>query len=230
MENTAMMTEKKNPPIPFFEGLSAQQRQDMFAGGVSKTAERGQKIFFDGDRATGFYVILSGKVKIFKLAPEGKEQILHVFGPGEPFGEVPTFANDVFPAHAEAVEKTRLLFFSREGFIRQIRQDPDLAMGMLATLARRLLHMTRLVESLSLQNVSTRLAAYLVQLSEVQKQAATVQLDINKGQLASLLGTVPETLSRALNRLTSQNLIKVQGRQITILNREGLQKWEETGL
>ncbi|HAJ27926.1 MAG TPA: transcriptional regulator [Syntrophus sp. (in: bacteria)] len=225
-----MMTEKKKPPIPFFEGLSAQQQRDMFAVGISKTAERGQKIFFDGDRATGFYIVLSGKVKIYKLAPEGKEQILHVFGPGEPFGEVPTFANDVFPVHAQAVEKTNLLFFPRESFLGQIRQDPDLAMGMLATLSRRLLHMTKLVESLSLQNVSTRLAAYLVQLSEAQKQAATVRLDINKGQLASLLGTVPETLSRALNRLTNQNLIKVQGRQITIINRAGLDEWEETGL
>lgn len=201
----------------------------MLAIGVSRRVDKGQKIFLDGDKATGFYIILSGKVKIYKLAPDGKEQILHVFGPGEPFGEVPTFANAVFPAHAEAVAKTQLLFFSREGFIRQIRRDPDLAMGMLATLSRRLLHMTKLVESLSLQNVSTRLAAYLVQLSEVQKQAVTVQLDINKGQLANFLGTVPETLSRALNRLTNQNLIQVQGRRITILDRAGLQEWEEKG-
>jgi CRP/FNR family transcriptional regulator, dissimilatory nitrate respiration regulator len=98
---------------------------------------------------------------------------------------------------------------------------------MLGTLSHRLLHMTKLVESLSLKDVSTRLAAYLVQLSADQGQAATVQLDINKGQLASLLGTVPETLSRALNRLVNQNLIKVEGRQITILNRKGLHEWEE---
>jgi len=218
------------PSISFFEGLSGPQQADMLAIGVSRRVEKGQTIFLDGDKATGFYIILTGKVKIYKLAPEGKEQILHVFGPGEPFGEVPTFANAVFPAHAGAVENTRLLFFPRESFIRQIRQDPDLAMGMLATLSRRLLHMTKLVESLSLQNVSKRLAAYLVQLSEAQMQAATVQLDMNKGQLASFLGTIPETLSRALNRLTNQNLIKVQGRRITILNRAGLQGWEEKGL
>lgn len=217
------------PRISFFEGLSGPQQAEMFAIGVTRRVEKGQTIFIDGDKATGFYIILAGKVKIYKLAPEGKEQILHVFGPGEPFGEVPTFANAFFPAHAEAVEKTELLFFHRESFIRQIRQDPDLAMGMLAILSRRLLHMTKLVESLSLQNVSTRLAAYLVRLSEDQKQAATVQLDMNKGQLASYLGTVPETLSRALNRLTSQNLIKVQGRRITIYDRAGLQAWEEKG-
>lgn len=224
-----MTSEKKIPAISFFEGLSGEQQASMIAIGVSRRVEKGQTIFLDGDRATGFYIVLSGKVKIYKLAPEGKEQILHVFGAGEPFGEVPTFANAFFPAHAEAVEKTRLLFFPREAFLGQIRKDPDLAMGMLATLSRRLLHMTRMVEGLSLQNVSTRLAAYLVRLSEDQKQAATVQLDINKGQLASLLGTVPETLSRALNRLISQNLIQVQGRRITILDRTGLQAWEEKG-
>ncbi len=198
--------------------------------GVSRRVAKGQTIFLDGDKATGFYVILTGKVKIYKLAPEGKEQILHVFGAGEPFGEVPTFANAVFPAHAEAIEKTQLLFLPRESFIRQISQDPDLAMGMLATLSRRLLHMTKLVESLSLQNVSKRLAAYLLRLSEGQKQAAAVQLDMNKGEVASYLGTIPATLSRALNRLTNQNLIEVQGRRIIILDRAGLQAWEEQGL
>ncbi|MDQ1278609.1 MAG: Transcriptional regulator [Thermodesulfobacteriota bacterium] len=218
------------PSISFFEGLSGSQQAEMLAMGVSRRVEKGQTIFLDGDKATGFYVVLTGKVKIYKLAPEGKEQILHVFGAGEPFGEVPTFANAVFPAHAEAIEKTQLLFFPRESFIRKIRQDPDLAMGMLATLSRRLLHMTKLVESLSLQNVSKRLAAYLVRLSEGQKQAAAVQLDMNKGEVASYLGTIPETLSRALNRLTNQNLIKVQGRRITILDRAGLQEWEEKGL
>ncbi len=218
------------PSISFFEGLSGSQQAKMLAMGVSRRVAKGQTIFLDGDKATGFYVVLTGKVKIYKLAPEGKEQILHVFGAGEPFGEVPTFANAVFPAHAEAIEKTQLLFFPRESFIRQIRQDPDLAMGMLATLSRRLLHMTKLVESLSLQNVSKRLAAYLVRLSEGQKQAAAVQLDMNKGEVASYLGTIPATLSRALNRLTNQNLIKVQGRRITILDRAGLQEWEEKGL
>jgi len=224
-----MASGEKLPTIPFFAGLSERQQTDMLAGGVSRRVEKGQAIFLDGDRATGFYIVLSGRVKIYKLGPDGKEQILHVFGPGEPFGEVPTFADAVFPAHAEAVENTRLLFFSRENFIRQIRRDPDLAMGMLATLSRRLLHMTRLVESLSLQNVSTRLAAYLIKLSEDQRQAATVELDINKGQLAGLLGTVPETLSRALNRLTNRGLIKVEGRRITILDRAGLQSWEDKG-
>jgi CRP/FNR family transcriptional regulator, dissimilatory nitrate respiration regulator len=224
-----MASGKLLPNIPFFEGLSGSQQADMLAMGVSRRVEKGQTIFLDGDQATGFYIVLTGKVKIYKLAPEGKEQILHIFGPGEPFGEVPTFANAVFPAHAEAIEKTQLLFFPRESFIRQIRRDPDLAMGMLATLSCRLLHMTKLVESLSLQNISKRLATYLIRLSEVQKQAAAVQLDMNKGELASYLGTIPETLSRALNRLTNQKLIKVQGRRITILDRAGLQKGEEKG-
>jgi CRP/FNR family transcriptional regulator, dissimilatory nitrate respiration regulator len=222
-----MVSGNKLPVIPFFEGLSGPQQADMLAIGVSRKIEKGQTIFLDGEKAAGFYIVISGKVKIYKLAPEGKEQILHVFGPGEPFGEVPTFANASFPAHAKAVEKTRLLFFPRESFIRQIRQDPDLAMVMLGTLSHRLLHMTKLVESLSLKDVSTRLAAYLVQLSADQGQSAKVQLEINKGQLASFLGTVPETLSRALNRLINQNLIKVEGRQITILNRKGLHGWEE---
>jgi len=194
---------------------------------TSRTTSRGQPVFFEGDQALGFFIVLSGRVKISKLSPEGKEQILHLIGPGDPFGEVPMFAGGRFPANAVALEDTELLFFSRERFMDLIGRHPVLAMNMLAFLAQRLVHLTRLVENLSLKEVHERLAAYLLHMSHIQNDSDTIRLDIHKGQLASLLGTIPETLSRILTRFHNEDLIAVEGRNIRIRNRQELRKMVE---
>ena len=212
------------PPIPLFQGLSEEQKGQLSALAIRRTVLRGQQIFFEGDKADGFYIPLTGRVKIAKLSPEGKEQILHLMGPGDPFGEVPMFADGFFPANAVALEDTAVLFFPRGAFVEMISGHPALAMNMLASLSQRLVHLTRLVENLSLREVHERLAAYLLHLSDRQNHPETIHLDINKGQLASFLGTIPETLSRILTRLHNDGLIEVSGRDIRILNRASLQK------
>lgn len=212
------------PPIPLFQGLSEEQKGQLSSLAIRRAVLRGQQIFYEGDKADGFYILLSGRVKIAKLSPEGKEQILHLMGPGDPFGEVPMFAGGLFPANAMALEDAEVLFFPRIAFAEVISRHPALAMNMLASLSQRLVHLTRLVENLSLREVHERLAAYLLHLSDRQNQSDTIRLDINKGQLASFLGTIPETLSRILTRLHNDELIEVEGRNIRILNRPGLQK------
>ncbi|WP_456432616.1 Crp/Fnr family transcriptional regulator [Thermosulfuriphilus sp.] len=180
-------------------------------------------IFAEGDEALGFYVVLSGRVKIFKVAPSGKEQILHIFGPGEPFGEVAVFSGGRFPAYAQTLEASHLLYFPRKDFVHLIQQEPSLALNMLAVLSRRLRQFTAMIEALALKEVSERLAAYLLLLEERQKNNP-IRLDINKGQLASLLGTTPETISRVFTRLAREGYIEVDGRQIELANRQALQE------
>src|SRR5512143_1219627 len=99
--------------VPLFNGLTGEQLEELTDIVVDQTLARGQSIFSEGDDAAGFFVVASGRVKIFKLSPDGKEQILHIFGSGEPFGEVPMFAGGHFPASAEAIEKSRVFFFPR---------------------------------------------------------------------------------------------------------------------
>ena len=96
--------------IPLFQDLPQEQLQGLFRIAEDRTYTRGQEIFADGDPGIGFYVTLAGRVKIFKVSPEGKEQILHLLEPGEPFGEVPVFSGQNFPAHAEALEKSRIFY------------------------------------------------------------------------------------------------------------------------
>jgi len=215
--------------IPLFEGLARKYLEDLAMIVTEQGVSRGQAIFSEGEEGTGIYVMSSGRVKIFKLSWEGKEQILHIFGPGEPFGEVPVFAGQRFPANAEAMDDGRILFFPRNAFIDLIRKNPDLALNMLSMLSMRLRRFTALIEDLSLKEVPGRLAAYLLYLSERESGATHLELDISKGQLASLLGTIPETLSRVLGRMKDQGLIEVRGPIIRIHDLEALRDLTETG-
>jgi len=190
---------------------------------------KGETIFSEGEEGNGFYVGITGRVKIFKLSAEGKEQILHFFGPGDPFGEVPVFTGQHFPANAEAIEESRVLFFPRKSFTDLIRRNPSLALNMLAILSKRLRRFAGLIDDLSLKEVPGRLAAYLLYLSDQNKGSKNLELTITKAQLASLLGTIPETLSRILGKLSGQGLIETDGRRIRILNPEALQELAESG-
>jgi CRP/FNR family transcriptional regulator len=215
--------------IPAFNGLSEDQLKEIQNIAVDRRFEKGEIIFSEGDEGSGFYVVVAGQVKVFKLSPEGKEQILHIFGPGNPVGEVAVFAGRSFPANAEAIAAARLLFFPRSAFLDLISDNPSLALKMLAVLSMRLRQFTVQIENLSLKEVPGRLASYLIVLSEEQKNEETVILPISKGQLASLLGTIPETLSRIFAKMSAQNLIAVQGSRIRLLDRPGLEEVSEQG-
>jgi CRP/FNR family transcriptional regulator len=215
--------------IPAFNGLSENQLREIRSIAVDRRFEKGEIIFSEGDKGNGFYVVVGGQVKIFKLSPEGKEQILHIFGSGDPVGEVAVFAGRSFPANAEAITASRLLFFPRPAFLELISANPSLAMKMLAVLSMRLRRFTIQIENLSLKEVPGRLATYLIVLSEEQQNEEEVSLPISKGQLASLLGTIPETLSRIFAKMSAQGLITVEGRRIRLLDRLGLEDVSEQG-
>jgi CRP/FNR family transcriptional regulator len=214
---------------PLFGGLSGEQLSHIRGISQEKTYKRGEALFWEGDPGIGFYVVIGGKVKVYKTSSEGKEQILHIYGPGHPVGEVPVFSGSHFPANAMAIEKSRLLFFPRKDFIDLISKHPSLALNMLAILSVRLRQFTVQVENLSLKEVPGRLASYLIYLTQEQDNAQIVTLPISKGQLASLLGTIPETLSRIFNKMTLHQLISVQGSKITLVDREGVEDLSSGG-
>jgi CRP-like cAMP-binding protein len=215
--------------VPLFEGLPPGQIEDLAMIVTDQVFRKGETIFSEGEDGNGFYVVITGRVKIFKLSPEGKEQILHFFGPGEPFGEVPVFAGQHFPANAEALEESRIFFFSRKSFVDLVKRNPSLALNMLAVLSKRLRRFAALIDDLSLKEVPGRLAAYLLYLSDQYKGSKDLELPITKTQLASLLGTIPETLSRILGKLSSQGLIETDGRRVRILEKEALRDLAESG-
>jgi CRP/FNR family transcriptional regulator len=215
--------------IPIFNGLPQSHLHEIKHIAINKHFDKGEFIFAEGDQGSGFFVVVEGQVKIFKLSSEGKEQILHIFGPGEPFGQVAMFAGHLFPANAASITKSHLLFFPRQAFVALIAGDPQLAMQMLAVMSKRLRQFTIQIESLSLKEVPGRLASYLIYLAHEQQKEDEVTLPISKGQLASLLGTIPETLSRIFARMNSQGFIEVDGPIIRLINRAGLEELAEHG-
>lgn len=215
--------------IPFFSDLPENQLNEIRKMAIDRMFNKGEAIFFEGDEGNGFFVVVEGLVKIFKVSTEGKEQILHIFGPGEPVGEVPGFSGEHFPANAEALAKSHLLFFPKSAFVDLIAGNPSLALNMLGVLSRRLREFTGKIEHLSLKEVPGRLAAYLIYLADEQENEDFVTLTISKGQLASLLGTIPETLSRIFARMSGQKLIEVTGGTIKLLDRRRLDELSELG-
>ncbi|MEW6600329.1 MAG: Crp/Fnr family transcriptional regulator [Nitrospirota bacterium] len=208
--------------IPLFLNLPADSMKMLQGILMEKEFSKGETIFSEGSEAAGFYIIMKGRVKVYKLSAEGKEQILHIVGHRELLGAVSAFAGNPYPAHADAMEKTKALFFPRNDFMALVRKEPSVAMNMMANLAMRLQHFTRMIEDLSLKEVPGRLAAYFLYLCERKGCSDIVEMDISKGQLASLLGTIPETLSRILRRLSEQGVLEVSGRSIRLKNKKAL--------
>ena len=208
--------------MPLFTGLSKAQYEALARIGIRRSFRKGERIFSEGDEGTGFYMVIDGRVKIFKVSSEGKEQILHLFGPGESFGEVSVFTGRGFPADAVTALQTTVLFFPRMAFTALIQKDPALALNMLGQLSMRLRHFAGLIEDLSLKEVPGRLAKYLLYLSSKDGDRE-MALDISKVQFASVLGTIRETLSRILAKMHRQGLIRLRGARILILDRRGLE-------
>ena len=219
-----MDTQKLIATIPLFEGLPDAQHEALAAIARARSYKKGDAVFSEGDEGAGFFAVVSGRIKIYKLSPEGKEQILHFFEKGEVFGEVAVFTGRGYPANAEADEKSSALFFPRRDFVHLIKGDPSLALNMLAVMSRRLHQFADLVEDLSLREVPSRLAAHLIYLSNLQDGSDDLNLQITKGQLAALLGTIPETLSRILRKMARRKLIQTDRSSIRILNRPALEE------
>lgn len=215
--------------IDLFSGLGERERTDLARLAVPRSVEKGELVFLEGDEAEGFYAVVEGSVRIYKAAPSGREHVLHVFGPGEAFGEVAVFEGKRFPASAQALTPSSVFYFPRAGFHRLISTDPDLALSMLALLSGRLRQFVRKIEELTLKDVPARLAAHLLLLRSAQN-TDTLTLDLPKSQMALYLGTVPETLSRILAKLSESGLIEVSGKTVSILDADRLAEVAEEGL
>ena len=213
---------------PLFSGLKEEDLKRIRAIALPKQVHKRAILFSEGDEAKGFFVVLSGKVKLFKVSPEGKEQILHVVSAPDAFAEAALFLEGKYPAFAEALSDTQLLFFPRREFIQLIENNPQLSINMIVSLSLFLKRFASLIEELSLREVSSRIAKYVIDLStrggKDGKSLQEVELDLSKTQLALKLGTISETLSRTLAKMKAKGMIDVQKSKILILNRKALEE------
>ena len=207
--------------MPIFSALDDQAVEQVLRQCHTISRQAGTMLFAPGEPAERFFLILTGQVKLYQLSPRGDQQILHLYGPGITFAEAAVLSGTAYPAYAEIVEEAELLVVGRTEIRRSIEANLDLALGMLAGMSAKLREFNRLIEDLSLKSVPSRLAGLLLRLAD---QAGTDRFDLHqtKRELAGQIGTIPETLSRALAKLKSASLIAVRGRNIEIRNRQAL--------
>jgi CRP/FNR family transcriptional regulator len=204
-----------------FRLLNDQQRASLAAICTIRKYRAGELVFSQGEEATAFYIVLGGKVQIYKMSREGKEMILHLFGPGDIFAEVPIFSGiPQYPANSLCTEDSEVLEIEGAGFRTLVQDHPDMALSLLSVFAQRLHKFSELIEDLSLRTVDSRLAKYLLSVSENSPDKAVIY--IHKKTLAGILGTIPETLSRTFKKLTEKGLIQVEENRIHLLNRDAL--------
>jgi CRP/FNR family transcriptional regulator, dissimilatory nitrate respiration regulator len=206
---------------PLFSGVTEEDLDNLVSICRSRQHERGDVLFSEGEEALGFYIVGTGKVKIYKLSPEGKERILHILHPGGTFAEAAIFGSGRYPAYAEPLEKSTLVFFPKRDFLTLLHEHSQIAINMIGGLSRFLRQFATQIEELTFKDVPARLARYLLDLAGPKADVA--ELPISKSQLASNLGTVSETLSRTFRKLSEDELIEVRGRSITILDRDRLE-------
>ena len=207
--------------VALFSALDDSQLRQLLDICPARSVPKGSLIFSPSQPAEQFYVILSGEIKVYKLSAGGDEQILHLYGKGKTFGEAAMWAKIRYPAHAEAIGDSTLLAVGRAALKNMLERNADIALAMLAGMSSKLREFNHLIEQLSLKEVPARLAGILLELP-AEGAINTVVLEQTKQQLAARIGTIPETLSRALKKLKDMGLIEVDGRKITILDPDSL--------
>jgi len=190
----------------------------------ARTAAAGDSIFREGEPALGFFVVLSGRVKVFKLSVSGEERILHIISEGGAVAEAVLFSGMArYPAFAEALEDTQLLYVPRRDFLDLMKRHFDLALSVLASLSEKLRFFNGLIEDLSLKSASSRLAKYFLDMA-VQLDSDRFDLDIKKNELAARLGIVPETFSRIIRHLSKKRILRLRKKHVQLLDRPRLER------
>ncbi len=208
--------------IPLFASLSEGEVQALAQRAVERRFSPDDVLFWEGEPCSGIFLLLQGSVKIFKTSPAGREMMLALDTAPTTVAELPLFDGGPFPASVRAVGPVVALFINKSDFQQVCRQFPDVALKILAVVGRRLRHLVAIVESMTFGSVTQRLARLLLDAAN-QAGSDDFDLPITHQELASRLGTVREVVSRNLARFRAQGFIRIQGHQLRILDRAGLE-------
>jgi len=214
--------------IPYFRVLSAPQRVALAGRLRSVGFGPHQRIFEEGAACTGLWIVAEGRIKVFRTSPQGREQVLHIEGPGATLGEVPLFDRAGYVASATAQTTARLLWLPRRELDALCRRHPAVALAIIAVLARRVRAFASLAGDLTLRSVRARLGRLV--LDEVgragrpTREGVEITLPGTRDEIAARVGTVREPLSRALAALAREGLVTVRGRRLVVRDVKGLEE------
>lgn len=188
-------------------------------------------LFPEGDFYTGFYVLLKGIIKVFKVSSKGKEIVVHIVRQFGAFADIPLFEGENYPVDAEALEDSLALFIPKESILELISKGPEISLKMLAGFAKRLKALVNQLENISSKGVPNRLAKYLVQLIQTSGtenlRNLFIKLTVSKSTIAAYRGIVTDTLSRTIRRFQNEHIIRVNGKKNLIRNKSKLKQLAE---
>jgi CRP/FNR family transcriptional regulator, dissimilatory nitrate respiration regulator len=203
-----------------FAGISLAELNGITAITSVKSVGKGSYLFREGDPSVGFYIVQTGSINVHRVTAAGKEQVIHVFRAGESFGEATLATDTGYPGDARALEPSQVLLVHKSGFLGLLKRQPELALRMLGSMSSHLRVLVGQLEDLTLKDVETRLANWLLKrcANPAGDQPEVVDLSMTKRVLAAELGTVSETFSRTLAKFREQKLVAVKGKAITVLS------------
>jgi CRP/FNR family transcriptional regulator len=213
---------------PLFASLTEEEMRALAARATRMQFQKDEQLFAEDDPCTGLYLVSAGKIRIFKLSPSGREQVLAVEGPGSSFAELPVFDGGNYPAAASALQDTEVIFISCKDFQNVCREHPDVALKVIAVVGARLRRLVGIIEELSFTTVRQRLISTILRLAEASrvrsKEGIHIELAKSHQDLAAELGTVRELVSRNLSRLEAEGFLNVEGRKIVVKDMPGLRR------
>ena len=207
--------------LPYFAELDPATLKTVAQAAIRRDYETGQVVFWEGEPCAGLYVVQDGWLKVVKLSPDGREQVLRIVSAGEAFNAVSVFTTAPNPATVVALEPSTVWIIQRKVMLRLLDQHPGMARRILQNLAEHVLYLVSLIEDLSLRTVEARLARHLLERASAGKLRR--HRWATQAEMAGRLGTVLEVLNRALHRLVAEGLIEVERHQIHIVDQEGLE-------
>lgn len=181
------------------------------------TKEKKEIFFLEGEEGSNIYFLCSGLVKLSKTNDEGKEAVIHFVKSGEIFAEILLYLKNTYPVTATALENCEALAIDSKKLFEEISKNPVFSMKLIAVLAGRIKYFVNMIENLTLADTRKRFLSYVKNIAEKQ-QTNRVRLPVNKGELALLLGSTPETFSRLLRKLTEEGIIEVNGKEIILFD------------
>ena len=209
--------------VPIFNHLEKEQMDEIMAVTYSISYKKGENIYCAGDKADSLYIVSKGKIKIYRLSESGKEQLLRILHPGDFTGELALFRESIHESYAEAMANTSVCMITRTDLQEFLMKYPTISLKILSEFSNRLENSEKQTTRFATENVETRIALFLAEGLESKDQSMEITLPMTKKDLASYLGTTPETISRKLAELEDEGFIKqLGGRKIKILDLDGL--------
>jgi CRP/FNR family cyclic AMP-dependent transcriptional regulator len=217
--------------VSYFAALPDSLLSELAALSVERRYGRGQVIFLEGEPCAGLHIVAEGRVRIYKLSPQGREQVLEQVEPGGTFNDVAVLDGGPNPASAMAASDVLLWVVARADIRRLAQAHPELAWALIESIAGRARRLVAMVEDLALRPVKARLAKLL--LAEAERTAGQTQINrdqmVTQAEMAARLGTVREMIGRALRELADEGLIAFDRHRIVILDRAALSDAAEGG-